>query len=112
MGEGKGRGPSFGDKKPGDGSRSGFRRVGGIGSKPPTDPVEKEWRGEGEQGGVSEGTGREKCGRLLPCWTREPTRRSEEHGNWNRWNTRIVKLGTWRLVIRTLVGRTAILGRA
>eukprot|EP00963_Diacronema_lutheri_P009522 scaffold856_cov326-Pavlova_lutheri.AAC.24 len=33
------------------------------------------------RGGVSEGTGREKCGRLLPCWTRGPTRRPEEHGN-------------------------------
>eukprot|EP00963_Diacronema_lutheri_P001499 scaffold99_cov422-Pavlova_lutheri.AAC.7 len=60
--------------------------------------------------GVSEGTGREKCGRLLLCWTREPTRRTEGHGNWNRWNTRTVKLGTWCLVIRTLVGGTVILG--
>eukprot|EP00963_Diacronema_lutheri_P010250 scaffold994_cov396-Pavlova_lutheri.AAC.9 len=51
--------------------------------------------------GVSEGTSREKCGRLLLCWTREPNRRPEEHGNGNRWNTRTVKLGTW-FVTRTL----------
>eukprot|EP00963_Diacronema_lutheri_P008682 scaffold770_cov362-Pavlova_lutheri.AAC.6 len=54
---------------------------------------------------------REERGRLLLCWTRRTASRPEEHGNWNRWNPRTVNLGTGRLVIRTLVRRTAILGR-
>eukprot|EP00963_Diacronema_lutheri_P008294 scaffold741_cov336-Pavlova_lutheri.AAC.5 len=45
--------------------------------------------------GGSQATDRDKFGRLLLCWTREPTRRPEEHGNWNRWNVRTAELGTW-----------------
>eukprot|EP00963_Diacronema_lutheri_P010399 scaffold1052_cov339-Pavlova_lutheri.AAC.15 len=54
--------------------------------------------------GVSEGTGREKRGRLLPCWTRGPTRDRKSTANGNRWNTRESQTSrTWCLVTRTRV---------